>query len=154
MKSLAFVRKSAAGFTLMEMLTAVMIVGVLASFAVPSYLAQIRKARRTEARMALLDLAGREERLFSTTGAYSLTPADLGYGAQGALFPMKVGSEYYEVNVLVSAGPPATFTLTATPVAGHGQDHDAQCASFTVTQTGKQTALDSSNNVATTPCWG
>jgi type IV pilus assembly protein PilE len=141
------------GFTLVELLTVVLIVSVLVGIAVPTYTAQTRKSRRVEARNALLDLASREERLFSTTSTYSNTPSDLGYGTSGTTFPMSVGSGYYNVAVTVVAGPPATFTLTATPVSGKGQDKDTPCASFTVTQTGKQSSADSSGTDSTANCW-
>jgi type IV pilus assembly protein PilE len=146
--------RRAAGFTLVELLTTMVIVGVLASIAVPAYTSQTRKSRRTDARAALLDLAAREERLFSTTNAYSATPADLGYGAAGATFPMNVGSGYYSVAITVVAGPPATFTITASPVAGQGQEKDTQCASFTVVQSGRQSALNSAGTDVSSACWG
>jgi len=56
-----------AGFTLVELMVTVMIAAILLAIAVPSYQAYIRKSRRTEAKTAVLDLAGREETLFSTT---------------------------------------------------------------------------------------
>ncbi len=146
--------RGAAGFTLVELLTTIMIVGILASIAVPAYTSQTRKSRRTEAKTALLDLAGREERLFSTTNTYSLAPSDLGYGVAAATFPMNVGSGYYSVSVAVSVGPPASYTITATPVTGKGQEKDNKCASFKVVQTGKQSSLDSSGNDSSDSCWG
>ena len=142
------------GFSLIELLTAIVIVAILASIAIPTYTSQVRKSRRTEARTALLDLASREERLFSTTNTYSNLPADVGYGATGSTFPMAIGSGYYNVSVTVAAGPPATFTVTATPVSGKGQDKDKQCASFSVDQAGRQTSTDSSSNDSSTTCWG
>ena len=155
MKSCILSKTPAAGFSLMELLTTLLIVGVLAAIAVPTYNAQTRKSRRTEARTALLDLAGREERLFSTTNAYSNKPVDLGYGVADATFPMNVGSGYYSVAVQVdNSVTPATFTLTATPVAGKGQDKDTQCVTFSVTQTGKQSAGSSSSADTTDTCWG
>lgn len=143
-----------AGFSLVELLTVILIVGVLAGIAVPSYNAQVRKSRRTEARTALLDLAGREERLFSTTNAYSDKPVDLGYGNDAAVFPLKVGSEYYQVSVAVTAGANPTFTLTASPVTGKGQDKDGDCASFVVVQTGKQTSTNKTGADSSSTCWG
>ena len=142
------------GFTLIELLVAVMIVAILAGVAIPTYTSQVRKSRRTDARTALLDIAGREERLFSTTNAYSNAPADVGYGASGSSFPMTIGNGYYSVSVTVTAGPPATFTITATPVSGKGQDKDKQCASFSVDQAGRQTSKDSSTNDSSGTCWG
>ena len=55
------------GMTLIELMIVVVIVSILASIAVPSYIQQVRKSRRVQAKTALLDLAGREERYFSTS---------------------------------------------------------------------------------------
>src|SRR5437016_7599183 len=59
----------AAGFTLVELMVVVAIATILFAIAVPSYITYVRQSRRTEARTAVLDLAGREERFFSTNGA-------------------------------------------------------------------------------------
>jgi len=64
-------RTRTAGFTLIELMIAIVIATVLITIAVPTYQAQIRKSRRTEARMAVLDLASREERFLSTANSYS-----------------------------------------------------------------------------------
>ena len=74
------------GFTLIELMVTVAIATILISIAIPAYNTQIRKSRRTEAKTALLDLAGREERFYNTSSPpnYSSTPSDLGYGAEGA----------------------------------------------------------------------
>lgn len=141
----------APGFTLIELLVAMIIVGILTAIAVPSYLNYVRKARRVEAKTALLDLAGREERFYASSNVYTTTPASVGYS--GASFPMAVGNGYYSISVAVAAGPPATFTLIATPVAGKGQDLDTPCASLTVTQTGSQTARNSAAADNTATCW-
>ena len=151
------------GFTLIELMVVVVIATILVAIALPSYFAQLRQSRRTEAKTALLDLAGREERYFSTgaNGAnYSATPADLGYG--GA-FPQAVGSGYYTVSVCVagsggapcapSAAPGPMYTITATPVAGSSQASDAQCKSFSVDSVGQQYVGAGSTQTAAY-CWG
>ena len=55
-----------AGFTLIELMVTVAIVAILATIAATSYTSQVMKSRRTDARNVLLDLAGREEKIFST----------------------------------------------------------------------------------------
>ena len=55
------------GMTLIELMMVVVIATILMSIAVPSYMSQVRQSRRIEAKTALLDLAGREERFFSTS---------------------------------------------------------------------------------------
>ncbi len=137
----------------------VVIATILITIAVPSYFSQIRKARRTEARTALLDLAGRQERFFSTNGvAYSQTATDFGY----TVFPQVVGTGYYTVtacspaaNCDPNAGPPPapSYYLIATPVAGQSQAQDAQCQTFGVDSAGRQFATDSGGADNTVYCW-
>jgi type IV pilus assembly protein PilE len=141
------ITRAARGFTLVELMVVVVIATILLSIAVPSYISQVRQSRRTEAKTAVLDLASREERYFSTNGAiYSVTPTDLGY--TGAGFPAPVGSDnYYTISVCspaaacdpnVNPPPPPSYYITATPVAGSTQAGDTQCQSFSVDSTGQQ----------------
>src|SRR5580692_264188 len=107
------------GFTLIELMIAVVIVAIIAAIALPAYTQQTQKARRAEARNALLDIAGREERFLSVSNAYSQLPSDVGYG--GAAWPQNVTpNSYYSVTVTVPApGFPAgtpSFLVTATPI--------------------------------------
>jgi type IV pilus assembly protein PilE len=146
-------RVGSKGFTLIELMVALVIGAILFAIAIPGYNGQIRKSRRTEAKTSLLDMVGREERLYATTNAYSSTPSALGYGANPDAFPVTVGAGYYQVTVATNAGPPATFTFTATPIAGTGQENDTDCSSFTVDQAGRQVAVDSSNADNTATCW-
>lgn len=137
----------AAGFTLIELMIAVVVVAILLSIAVPSYRAQVQESRRTDAKTALLDLASREQRYFSVNNTFTNSPQDLGYGGAAASFPMNVGSGYYSVSVTAPTGAsPPTFTITATPI--NSQASDTQCGSFTVDNTGKQSVSGSS-----TTCW-
>jgi len=151
--------RAARGFTLIELMTVVVIATVLLSIAVPSYLTQVRQSRRTVAKTAILDLASREERYFSTNGAiYSVTPGDLGY--VGGAFPALVGPDnYYTITVCSPAAncdpnanpPPApSYYITATPVAGTTQATDAQCTSFSVDSTGQQFAT---GTLPSQQCW-
>jgi len=147
------------GFTLIELMIVVVIATILLSIAVPSYMNQVRQSRRTEAKTAVLDLASREERYFSTNGAiYSIVTTDLGY-PPGA-FPANVGPDnYYQITVCSPAAncdpnanpPPApSYYITATPVAGTSQAADAQCTSFSVDSTGQQFAT---GTLPPAQCW-
>jgi type IV pilus assembly protein PilE len=151
------------GMTLIELMVVVVIATILVSIAVPSYTSYVRQSRRVEAKTALLDLAGREERYFSTSvnGAnYSQTAADVGYTA----FPSVVGSGYYTVSLCaVGPGmsgncPPSNqaapgYAVTAVPAAGSSQLADSQCQSFSVDNTGKQWAFNSAGVDNTAYCW-
>lgn len=148
--------RTSRGFTLVELMIVVVVATILLSIAVPSYMAQIRQSRRTEAKQALLDMAGREERFFSTSGsAYTNAAANLGYAA----FPVTVGTGYYTVAApCLGTCAPSTaiapaYLLTATPVAGQSQVGDTQCASFMVDSTGMQYAYTSGGALNTQYCW-
>ena len=137
------------GFTLVELMITLLIASILLGIAVAGYGSQIRKSRRTEAKTALLDLAGREEQLYSTTSTYSANLNDVGYGT-AQVSTMVVASGYYSVTVAVPNS--TTFTLTATPNTAD-QRKDTNCAVFTVTNTGLQSSTDTSTNDSTATCW-
>jgi type IV pilus assembly protein PilE len=159
--------RAARGFTLIELMVVVVIATILLSIAVPSYMSQMRQSRRTEAKTAVLDLAGREERFLATNGVnYSQQAADLGYPALPAV---GIGSGYYNLSVCTPAAagcggtpaPPAAWAVPATPnylivavpTAGQSQALDTQCAAFFVDSSGHQMAADSTGQDATTTCW-
>lgn len=146
------------GFTLIELMVVVVIATILMSIAIPSYLSQVRESRRTEAKTAVMDLANREERFFSTNGStYSSATADMGYGAGG--WPVNTQSGYYQLSVCVPATaacdlaatlPPApSYAITATAIGT--QAKDTQCLTFGVDSLGQQ--FSSGSNTAP-KCWG
>jgi type IV pilus assembly protein PilE len=146
-------RASGAGYSLIELMVTVAVVTILATIATAAYTSQVQQSRRTDARSALLDLAGREEKLFSTTNAYSATPSDLGYAPVGTPFPISVGSGYYTVSVVTpdpaQGGAAGTYSVTAT--AAGTQVNDTQCTTLSVNQLGVQT---STGSAAASTCWG
>jgi type IV pilus assembly protein PilE len=141
-------RAQSRGFTLVELMVVIVIASILMAIAIPSYKTSIRKSRRTDAKTALLDLAGREERYMSTNGAYSTAFGQLGYSSWGAAF----GGGYYKmVQPTITAGSAtavATFSLQADPVTGSDQAKDTACGSFTLNSTGVQGVTGTA-----TDCW-
>jgi len=143
------------GFSLLELMVTVAVISILATIAVTSYSSQVQKSRRTEAKSALLDLAGREERLFSTTNAYSNVEAFLGYAAAGTtvMTNMPFGNGNYTLTATVpDPGQPAgtpSYLLSATPVGT--QANDTSCGSFSLNQLGQQTV---SGTGTAASCWG
>src|SRR5580658_8650095 len=133
------------GFTLVELIVAMVILSILAAIAIPSYNQYVLKSHRTEAKAALLDAASLEERFFSTSNIYTNDPTQLGYGV--AAPPVTVGTGYYIISsiavTLAVPGTPATFLITAVPNPGGMQVNDTQCAVFTINSAGLQTALNS-----------
>jgi len=152
-----FRARLAYGFTLVELMVVVLVITILAVIAVPSYLSQTLKSRRSEAKSILMDLAARQERYMATNGTYSSLATDMGYTGT---WPQYVGNNYYSVSISnVSAATPATSTTAATPAtfkftatAVGGQQKDTLCKTFSVDQTGAQTSTNSSDS-ASTGCW-
>jgi type IV pilus assembly protein PilE len=141
------------GFSLIELMATILIVGILAAIAIPSYSSYVRKSHRTDAKSALLDIASLEERFFSLNNSYTADPTQLGYPAG---LPIAVGT-YYTVQVTATAataGSPtvvptvATYTLVATPAGT--QVTDLECTSFTVLSGGLQSATPAANSDT---CW-
>ena len=148
------------GFTLVELLIAMVIASILAAIAIPSYSSYILKSRRTDAKSALLNLASLEERYFSTANTYTPAPANLGYPT-GTATPFPVSNGYYNITAIVpiaavapatatSAGTPASYTITATAIGT--QANDAACATFTISSSGQQTATGTDPN-PNVDCW-
>jgi type IV pilus assembly protein PilE len=140
-------RTASTGFTLIELMVAVAVVAILGTIAMATYTKQIQKSRRTDARSAVMDLAGREEKLFSTTNAYSSAVSDLGYGTPADVWPINVGSGYYQVTVTTPT--PVSYLVTATAIGA--QLKDTSCLSFSVDQLGSQTATGGGT---ASECWG
>jgi type IV pilus assembly protein PilE len=105
------------GFTIIELMIAVLIVGILVSIAFPSYQNSIRKANRRHAQAAMMELSQRESAYLMDQRSFG-TMASVGYG-----LPAEV-SKFYTFAVTTSAGPPPSFIITATPKAGTTQEND------------------------------
>ena len=142
-------RKSS-GFTLSELIGAMVIAAIRAAIAIPAYSNYVRQARRTDAKSALLDMASLEERYFSVNNAYTANPASLGYSG----FPQVVGSGYYQVILPVvtpaTTTAPATYALEADAVPGSDQMKD-QCTQYQLNSVGTQGVGTSAGSITT--CW-
>jgi len=134
------------GFTLIELMIAVAIVGILAAIGIPSYLAYTQQANRTDATRALTITAQALERCYSQ----SFTYAGCSTAAVGST-PSAQG--YYTITVAVTTNPTMAYTLTATPVK-KPQLTDTTCASFTLNNAGTQQASNSGGTDTTETCWG
>jgi len=148
--SVRFKQRRTGGFTLVELMVTIVVASILISIAVPAYQTQVRKSRRTEARMALMDLATREERYYSVNNDYSNSALQLGYGTVDTqIKDQTVGNGYYQVTVENTlAAPPKRAAFTITAKAFGSQLKDAPCQQFVVDQSGTQTSTPSASD-----CW-
>ena len=69
-------RSPSSGFTLIELVMVIAIIGILVAVAVPSYKSSTAKARRSDGQTALMDAMVREERYFTEHNTYTTTLAD------------------------------------------------------------------------------
>jgi type IV pilus assembly protein PilE len=144
--------KKALGFTLIELMIVVAIIGVLAAIAYPSYMSSIRKSHRADAKVQLNDIAVRLQRCFTANSTF-LTDASHGCEVKTLVAGDGINSPNNYYLIKGSNFDAAKYLLTATPIAGTTQAADTRCASFTLDQSGKKKAYSSSNYDVTDECW-
>jgi len=120
------------GFTLIELMIAVVIVGILATVAVPSYQSFVIRGNRAAAQAFMVDVANREKQYLLDARAYATDLATLGMAA-----PADVSKSYSSIAINVSAVPLA-FTITATPNSGQ----QAADGALTLTSSGAKSPAD------------
>lgn len=135
------------GFTLIEVMITVAIVATMAAIALPAYTNQIRKSRRGDAKIALLDMAARLERYNTVNFIYTNSAVALGYAADPVVVPNPAPNGYYQITIALGTGS-TSYLLTAAPL--NDQTNDT-CKSFTLTDLGVQALSGATSSVA--DCW-
>ncbi len=130
------------GFTLIEVLITIAILGILTAIVIPSHNGSTTKSRRTDAKIALMESASSLEKCFVLNNQYNHASCT-SYPASGADVVYSSEGHYQVVATAISA---TAFTLTATPVDNSPQSNDSYCASFSITSTGSKTATNAD-------CW-
>jgi len=138
------------GFTLIEAMIVVTMLAILAAIALPSYQSYVRKARRTDAKNALLDLAMREEKFYSINNRYSATAGDLGYAALPYSVSSSGSNSYYDLSITLSTDT-QSYSGTATPKGP--QLSDADCYAFTISNTGLRGNQKGGSTLSPDKCW-
>ena len=164
----ATMRKTPAqrGFSLMEVMVAVTIIGILSAIAIPAYTLQIQKSNRAQAKARLVQAAQLMERFYSDNNSYlvDVSGGNLVVNTGGAtvagfakLMNVPAGTTVYSGSNNES-GSPYTVTLTAaqnsftlTAIPRLNQVADTKCASLTLTNTGVKGKTGTTTDI--TNCW-
>jgi type IV pilus assembly protein PilE len=132
---------AAGGFTLVELLIALALLGVLATLAYPSYLAQVLRSHRLDALVALAQVQQAQERWRANHAAFAPDLETLGLSAQPG--------DRYRLAIRDSAAH--GYTAVATAIAA--QAADTACASLIIVQSGGNTSYRSTGSATPQRCW-
>jgi len=133
--------RRAAGFTLIELMIVVVVIGILAAVGYPSYISYVQRGNRAAAQQLMLDIASRQQQYLLDARSYTATlgsSAGLNLAPQGwdcTTTITKCTNNYYEIAMsTVSAGPPPNYTITAT-----ARNQQLSDGNLTLTDTGTKT---------------
>lgn len=141
-------RRSSRGFTLIEIMITVAIIGILAAVAMPSYTSYIARAKRADARTQLLQAAQFMQRFYAANDSYSTDRGSNSVLGSGVGMPDNLrkspsdGTALYQLNTSITTSGNYTatvsasaYTLTMAPISGRNMASDP-CGMFTLTSSG------------------
>lgn len=131
------------GYTLMELIVTVAVIGILASISIPSYTSYILKARRIEGRSFLMEIMQRQEKYYNENNTYVINLTQLGYSSATP----NSEKDYYKVTATAATdGIANNVILTSQPIGS--QTKDTECGSFIMNSNGVK-----STSTGSSLCW-
>jgi type IV pilus assembly protein PilE len=141
-----------AGFTVLETLTALVIVGVLAAIAIPSWRSHLLKTRRADAVAALIAVQKAQDQYFGRHARYAVAtqlavapPDGLGLEATSA-------NGFYGI-ALETSTDGLDYRATARALPRQGQSADSRCVEFALDHNGQRRAMDADGADRSADCW-
>lgn len=140
------------GVTLIELIVVVIIIGILAAVAIPSYRAYVLRSQRADAKDALLALATAQEKFYLQCNIYAtgfgVAPNCAGPTLQGAN-----ASKNGWYDLFIVGANATSYTVSAVAAAAGNQFQDTDCRSFRMTDRGIRTATNAGGADNTQECW-
>jgi type IV pilus assembly protein PilE len=130
------------GFSLIELMITVVIIGILAMVAIPSYRSHILKTQRSDGKTALMESAQRLERFFTNNNTYA------GATVNNVNGTIRATSDEGFFTITLPTQTATTYTIRATRVG----DNDPVCQTMEITHQGVRQSRDK-DNAPTTVCW-
>ncbi|WP_426204538.1 type IV pilin protein [Pseudomonas sp. TWP3-1] len=131
-------RRSNRGFTLIEIMIVIAIIGIVITIAAPSLTEYVKKGRRAEVVSLLSEQSQILERFYSKNNIYT--------GITG----LSTGNDFYTITPTITD---QTFLLTAARKTGTAMATD-KCGDFTLTNTGVRSMNNATTGLTTKDCWG
>jgi type IV pilus assembly protein PilE len=130
------------GVTLLELMIVVVVIGILAAIAYPSYQNQVRKTKRADGKAMLMETAQELERCYTRFSSYDAAGCDIADD-----LPLSSSEGHYVISATVLNA--SAFTLDATPQGD--QANDAECGVLRLTSSGIQGSLGADSDA--NECW-
>ena len=134
------------GITMIELLVALTIIGILGALAYPSYKDKIQSSRRAEGKTALSDLATRMEAYYAKTNTYATATIASGNATTDILSTASTSSSLYTLSI--DAATATTYAIKATPTGA--QASDVKCAALVLNSSNVKSVTGTG---AAASCW-
>ena len=147
--------KRGRGFTLIELMIVVAIIGVLSAIAYPSYVESVRKSKRADVRAQMVEVAQYMQKFYSQNDRYDKANNDL---ATPVAIPAGLttvpragaGSTYYTISLVAGSLSARGYVLQAVP---SGSMQGDKCGTFQLNQVGQRTVVGNSGGMTVATCW-